>query len=121
MTIQPDALDRVFQALADTTRRAIVMRLTKGPASVSELSQPFGMAKPTMLQHIRVLEHSGLIGTEKTGRVRMCEVRPVVLSEAEIWLTRQRSVWEGRLDRMENYVKQLHAKEKKNGNKRRKT
>ncbi len=120
MTNQITALDQVFHALSDATRRAIVMRLTEGPASVSELSKPFGMAKPTMLQHIRVLEHCGLIGTEKTGRVRLCEVRPAVLSEAEVWLARRLSVWEGRLDRMETYVKQLHTKEKKHGNKRHK-
>ncbi len=121
MANQFNALDRVYHALSDATRRAIVMRLIEGPASVSELSEPFGMAKPTMLQHIRVLEHSGLIGTEKTGRVRMCEVRPAVLSEAEVWLARQLSVWEGRLDRMETYVKQLHAKEQKHGNKQHRT
>jgi DNA-binding transcriptional ArsR family regulator len=116
-----ESLDRVFHALSDATRRAIVMRLIEGPASVSELSEPFRMAKPTMLQHIRVLEHSGLIGTQKTGRVRMCEVKPAVLSDAEGWLARQRSVWESRLDRMDAYVNQMHAKEQRNGKKRRKT
>jgi DNA-binding transcriptional ArsR family regulator len=121
MTNRREVLDRVFHALSDATRRAIVMRLTEGPASVSELSEPFAMAKPTMLQHIRVLEHSGLIGTQKTGRVRMCEMKPAVLSDAEVWLSRQRSFWAGRLHRMDTYVKQLHAKEKKHGDRRRKT
>jgi len=120
MTNQIGTLDRVFHALSDPTRRAIVQRLTAGPASVSALSEPHGMAKPTMLQHIRVLEQSGLIGTEKTGRVRMCTMKPATLSAAETWLSRQRTIWEGRFDRMETYVKQLHAKERKNVKQRRK-
>jgi DNA-binding transcriptional ArsR family regulator len=121
MTNKKKALDRVFHALSDATRRAIVQRLTEGPASVSTLSEPFGMAKPTMLQHIRVLEQSGLIGTEKSGRVRMCAMKPAMLSDAEVWLSRQRTIWEERLDRMETYVKQLPAREKKIAKQRRKT
>jgi DNA-binding transcriptional ArsR family regulator len=120
MTNQSEVLDRVFHALSDPTRRAIVTRLSRGPASVSELSRPFGMAKPTMLQHIRVLEQSGLIDTEKAGRVRRCEMRPAALGATEAWLARQRSAWEARLDRMEDYVTQLHAQEKKHGGRRRK-
>lgn len=119
MTNHSISLDHVFHALSDATRRAIVMRLAKGPASVGELSEPFEMSKPTMLQHIRVLEQSGLIGTQKHGRVRMCEMKPALLSGAVTWLSRQRSVWEARLDRMDAYVMQMHEKEKRHGKKRR--
>jgi DNA-binding transcriptional ArsR family regulator len=113
------SLDHVFHALSDATRRAIVMRLAKGPASVGELSKPFEMSKPTMLQHIRVLEQSGLIGTQKQGRVRMCEMKPSLLGDAVGWLSQQRSVWEARLDRMDAYVVRMHAKEKRSGRKQR--
>lgn len=108
-------LDHVFQALSDSTRRAIVQRLSQGPASVSELAKPFTMAMPTLLQHIRVLEVSGLIVTKKTGRVRTCEMRPSVISAAEAWLAERRAVWEGRLDRMEAYAIKLKAKENRRG------
>jgi len=120
MANHSETLDRVFHALSDPTRRAIVMRLSRGPASVSELFEPLTMALPTLLQHIRVLEHSGLIDTAKIGRVRTCEVRPAVLSATEAWLARQRAGWEGRLDRMEAYVTDLQAKESKRGKRKRK-
>lgn len=115
MTNKSASLDRVFQALADPTRRAIVKRLSKGPASVSDLVAPFHMAMPTLLQHIRVLEKSGLVSTEKTGRVRTCAMRPSAFSAAEGWLAEQRTLWEGRLDRMEAYVTDLNAKEMRHG------
>jgi DNA-binding transcriptional ArsR family regulator len=108
-------LDRVFHALSDPTRRAIVHRLSRGPATVSELAKPFTMAMPSLLQHLRVLEDSRLIRSEKTGRVRTCEMQPSALSVAEGWLSEQRALWEGRLDRMEAYVATLHGKEKKHG------
>lgn len=107
---RPD-LDLAFHALADRTRRAIVMRLAKGEASVSELARPFEMAMPTLLQHIRVLERGGLITTEKRGRVRTCSIRPQTLAATTGWLDQQRTIWEARLDRMEAYVAQLHAQE----------
>jgi DNA-binding transcriptional ArsR family regulator len=123
MTNQPASLDRVFHALSDPTRRAIVSRLGRGPASVSELARPFAMAMPTLLQHLKVLEESRLIRSEKVGRVRTCELEPAALGRAESWIAQQRAVWEGRLDRMEAYVADLHSKdrqqkEKKHGKRR---
>ncbi|MEX2642859.1 MAG: metalloregulator ArsR/SmtB family transcription factor [Acetobacterales bacterium] len=112
--LQPD-LDSVFHALADPTRRAIVARLMQGPASVSELALPFSMAMPSLLQHLRVLERSGLVRSEKTGRVRTCRIEPAPLGEAATWIAEQRALWEGRLDRLEAYVNQLHAMEKNDG------
>jgi DNA-binding transcriptional ArsR family regulator len=91
------------------------MRLGRGSASVSELSRPFALAKPTLLQHIRVLERSGLISTEKIGRVRTCAAQPASIRATEVWLAKQRSIWEGRLDRMEAYIVELHIKEAKHG------
>src|SRR5262245_1525669 len=111
-------LDRVFHALADPTRRAIMHRLTHSPATVSELAKPFAMAMPSLLQHLRVLEDSRLIRTEKAGRVRTCEMQPSALSVAEGWLAQQRTLWEGRVDRMEAYVATLQSKEKKHGKRR---
>ena len=111
----PLDLDRVFHALADPTRRAIVRRLSRGPASVSELAKPFTLAMPSLLQHLRVLEASRLIRSEKTGRVRTCEMQPSGLSLAEGWLVEARAHWEARLDRMETYVAALKSKEKKHG------
>src|SRR5215510_10327365 len=96
MTTQSASLDRVFHALSDPTRRAIVARLSRGAASVSELAKPFTMAMPTLLQHLHVLEESRLIRTEKVGRVRTCEMEPAALGSAETWIARLRAVWEGR-------------------------
>jgi DNA-binding transcriptional ArsR family regulator len=111
MTNQAQELDLAFGALSDPTRRAVVMRLSRKPASVSELAEPFAMAMPTLLQHLRVLEASGLIETEKIGRVRTCRLRVEALRETEQWLGRQRAIWERRLDRMETYVNELQSKE----------
>jgi DNA-binding transcriptional ArsR family regulator len=102
------ALDRAFQALSDPTRRAILTRLTTGPASVGELAEPFDMAMPTLLRHVQVLEESGLIASRKAGRVRTCALQLETLAETEQWLAHQRAVWEQRLDRMESYVVALH-------------
>ena len=115
MTNQLHRLDLAFGALSDPTRRAVVMRLGMKPASVSELSKPFAMAMPTMLHHIRVLEASGLIETEKIGRVRTCKLRVEAMHETEQWLAMQRAIWERRLDRMEAYVSNLQSLEKTNG------
>lgn len=93
-------LDRVFQALADPTRRAILERLISGPASVSQLAEPLPMSLPAVVQHLQVLEGSGLVSSEKVGRVRTCRVEPGVLRAAEAWLAERRTVWEGRLDRL---------------------
>jgi DNA-binding transcriptional ArsR family regulator len=113
MPNQSAALDRVFHALADPTRRAIVGRLSQGPASVSELAKPFSMALPSLLQHLRVLEESRLIRTRKVGRVRTCAITPSALGAAGAWIAEQRALWEGRLDRMDAYVATLQAQEKK--------
>lgn len=109
------ALDRTFHALADPTRRAVLARLTAGPASVSELAAPFAMAMPTLLQHLKVLEQGGLVVTAKAGRVRTCTLRREALAEAEAWLARQRAAWEAALDRMDALVARLHAEETARG------
>ena len=101
------ALDETFRALADPTRRAVVQALGRGPASVSELARPFEMALPSFLQHLRVLEESGLVSTAKTGRVRTCTLRPEPLAAAEQWLEAQRSLWTKRLDQFDAFVLQL--------------
>lgn len=115
MPNQHVALDRVFRALADPTRRVMVERLTQGPASVSELAKPLSIALPSVLQHLQVLEASGLIRSEKIGRVRTCHIEPSPLTVAEHWIARQRALWEGRLDRLEAYLGELQAKEKDGG------
>ncbi|GJL93146.1 ArsR/SmtB family transcription factor [Hyphococcus sp.] len=105
-------LDNVFQALADPTRRAVLTRLTQGPATVSDLAKPFDMALPSFLQHLKVLEDSGLVTSKKQGRVRTCEAQIKRLTEAEEWIGHQRAVWEGRLDRLDVYLKTLQSTEK---------
>ena len=94
-------LDGVFHALADPTRRAVVQRLSQGPASVSELAELFDMKLPSFMKHLRVLEDSGLVHSKKVGRVRTCEIRPRPMAEAEQWMARHRAIGEGRLDRIE--------------------
>jgi DNA-binding transcriptional ArsR family regulator len=98
--MQSEALDRVFHALADPTRRAIVERLSRKPASMSELAEPFAMSLPAIFQHLKVLEESGLVRTEKIGRVRTCRVEVSALSAAERWMQERRELWERRLDRL---------------------
>jgi DNA-binding transcriptional ArsR family regulator len=93
-------LDRVFQALADPSRRAIVEHLVRGPASVSQLAAPLPMSLPAAVQHLGVLEAAGLILTEKAGRVRTCRLEPTALRGAEAWLELQQTEWERRLDRL---------------------
>ena len=105
-------LDDVFGALSDPTRRAVVMRLCEGEASVGELAKPFDMALPSLMKHVRILENSGLVVSEKAGRVRTCSLRTEALETIENWLTVQREIWEQRLDRLELYVEKLKKKEK---------
>jgi DNA-binding transcriptional ArsR family regulator len=105
-------LDRAFQALADPARRGMLARLACGPASVSELAGPLKMSLPAVLQHLQALENSGLIRSEKKGRVRTCRLEPGVLSSAEQWLVDRRSEWEKRHDRFEEYVMKLKDEEK---------
>ncbi|MGW2472726.1 ArsR/SmtB family transcription factor [Streptomyces sp. NPDC001665] len=94
------SLDRVFHALADPTRRVVVDRLIRGPATVSELAQPLPMSLAAVLQHVQVLEASGLVRSEKVGRVRTCRIESAVLREAEQWIAARRTSWESRLDRL---------------------
>jgi len=97
-------VDLLFQALADPSRRAMVDRLTRGPASVSELARPLEMSLPAVVQHLHVLEASGLVRSEKLGRVRTCCVEPTALRAAERWISDRRTVWEESLDRLGEYL-----------------
>ena len=94
----------MFQALADPARRGMVERLSRGPASVSELAQPLAMSLSAVVQHLQVLEASGLVQSEKAGRVRTCRVEPAALRRAEQWITARRTSWERRLDRLGEYL-----------------
>jgi DNA-binding transcriptional ArsR family regulator len=107
MPNQSVRLDRVFQALADPTRRAVLERLSSGPAPVSELAQPFRMALPSFSQHLEVLENCGLVRSRKTGRVRTYRLAPRPLKVAEHWMVTQRANWERRLDQLDSYLKDL--------------
>jgi DNA-binding transcriptional ArsR family regulator len=104
---QSSPLDLAFQALADPTRRTMMERLSHGPASVSDLARPLAMSFPAVMQHLAVLESSGLVRSEKAGRVRTCRIEPQVLSLAEQWINARRSEWEQRLDRLGGYLKIL--------------
>jgi len=100
LNYQPVPLDLAFQALGDSTRRALVERLAGGPATVSELAQPLPMSLPAVMGHLKVLEQSGLVTSEKKGRVRTCRIAPAMLSEAEQWVAGRRRLWERSLDRL---------------------
>jgi DNA-binding transcriptional ArsR family regulator len=112
MEQQTAHLNDIFQALADPTRRAVLGRLRAGPASVGELAQPFEMALPSFMQHIRVLESSGWIRTRKEGRVRICTIEQEPIAAIEAWLAEQREVWEARTDRLEAFVTATMPEEK---------
>lgn len=112
MPNQSAQLDRVFQSLADPTRRAVLERLSAGPAAVSELARPFHMALPSFTQHLNVLEETGLVKSRKLGRVRTYQIAPRPLQQAQSWLEKQRAHWEGRLDQLDNYL--LEIKNDKN-------
>jgi len=92
--------DLVFHALADPSRREMVVRLSRGPVSVSDLARPFDMTLPAVMQHLQVLEASGLVRSEKIGRVRTCRIEPKALSRAESWFSARRASWESRFDRL---------------------
>jgi DNA-binding transcriptional ArsR family regulator len=115
MLNQAAPLDLAFQALADPTRRGLVARLSRAPASVSELARPLRMSLPAVMQHLKLLEASGLVRSEKKGRVRTCRIEPQALAAAESWIAGQRAVWEARLDRFEAHVEELKAREKDHG------
>ncbi|SEM94073.1 transcriptional regulator, ArsR family [Gemmobacter aquatilis] len=111
MSLHDPDLDRIFQALGDPTRRALLARLLEGPAPVTVLAGPTGMALPTVLRHLAVLEAAGLIASEKRGRTRLCAVQVGALAATEHWLNRQRAIWEGRTDRLEALALSLEAQD----------
>ena len=100
-------LDSVFHALADPTRRAVIHRLGKGPATVSELAEPFEMALPSFLKHVGVLEQTGLVRSSKAGRVRTCTLNRKNLTAAERWLDQQRAIWASRYQNLDNLLEKL--------------
>jgi DNA-binding transcriptional ArsR family regulator len=117
MLNQLPTVDRLFHALSDPARLAMVERLSRGPTSVSDLARPLPMSLPAVMQHLAVLEEAGLVRSEKRGRVRTCAISPVALSAAEHWINARRQEWEGRLDRLGDYLETLqdqgdpHAKD----------
>lgn len=100
-------LDRTFQALADPVRRGMLARLSLGSASVSELARPLSISLPGVLQHLKALEESGLVQSEKKGRIRTVQLQPKALSAAETWIADRRAEWEAQADRLEDYLAQL--------------
>ena len=110
--VQAAVADDVFYALSNSTRRKVLEKLSVGPATVSELAAPFDMKLPSFVQHLSVLERSRLVTSRKRGRVRTYEIAPERFKVAEDWLTARRQLWEARLDRFDEYVKQLKEKEK---------
>jgi DNA-binding transcriptional ArsR family regulator len=109
--VQSAVADEVFYALSNATRRKVLEQLSVGPATVSELAAPFDMALPSFVQHLSVLEQSRLVKSKKRGRVRTYEIAPKRFKVAEDWLTARRHLWEARLDRFDQYVKQLKDQE----------
>ena len=110
MPKQQVEIEKIFHALGDPTRRAVVERLSRGPAGVSDLAVKFKMALPSFTQHLGVLEKSGLVRSEKKGRVRTYYLAPARLREAQIWLKDQRKMWEKRLDSLDNYLQTIKEK-----------
>ena len=115
MLNQATDLDRVFQALADPARRAMMERLSRGSAPVSELAKPLPMSLPAVMQHLGVLEAAGLVRSEKIGRVRRCAIEPGALSRVEQWINARRLEWERRLDRLGDYLKSLETEGDQDG------
>jgi DNA-binding transcriptional ArsR family regulator len=105
-----DVLDRTFHALADSSRRSIVVRLSEGPASVSALAEPLEMTLSAVVQHLEVLQRSGIVRSEKVGRVRMCRLEPAPMREIEQWIAQHRQVWEGRFDRLGDVLESTYGR-----------
>jgi DNA-binding transcriptional ArsR family regulator len=101
---EPPSVEVVFHALSDANRRAMIDRLLDGPASVSELARPLSISLPAVVQHLHVLEDSGVVRSHKVGRVRTCEIEPLALSAAEGWISERRAAWEARLDRLGEFL-----------------
>ena len=108
----PDRLSTTFSALADPTRRAILARLASGDASVTELAAPFDMSLPAISKHLKVLEHAGLIARSREAQWRPCRLEPAPLQDITDWVERHRRTWEKRLDRIDDYLRELQAKPK---------
>ena len=119
--MSPDQLSETFAALADPTRRAILARLASGEASVTELAEPFEMSMPAVSRHLKVLERAGLIGRGRDAQWRPCRLEAAPLKDVANWVERYRRFWEESFDRLEDYLRELKAKEKKNARKQRKT
>ena len=115
-----DQLSATFAALADPTRRAILARLVSGECSVTELAEPFDMSMPAVSKHLRVLERAGLIARGREAQWRPCRIEAGPLKQVADWTERYRHIWEARLDRLDDYLQELKAKEKKHGRKRKK-
>jgi DNA-binding transcriptional ArsR family regulator len=105
------ALDSVFHALADPTRRAVIQRLGRGAATVSELAEPFDMALPSFMKHVRVLQDTGLIHSSKSGRTRTCTLDHQNLAAAERWFAEQRAIWASRYDNLDNLLEKLQGQD----------
>ena len=109
------SLDSTFQALADATRRSILAQLTRGPTSVSDLARPLAMSLPAVMQHLAVLESSGLVRSKKVGRVRTCRIEPKALSQAEHWINSRRIEWEQHFDRLGKYLETMKTEGEHHG------
>ena len=110
MPNQQDPLDLMFHALSDPTRRGMVERLSRAPATVGELAEPLAMSLPSVMQHLQTLEKSGLIRSQKAGRVRTCYAQPAALTVAEAWIKRHKAAWEDHLDRLADYLEDTKPK-----------
>ena len=110
MPTDADLLDRTFHALADSSRRSIVVRLSEGPASVSALAEPLEMSLSAVVQHIEVLQKSGIVRSEKVGRVRTCHLEPAPMRQVEQWIAQHRQTWEGHLDRLGDVLKTTYGR-----------
>jgi DNA-binding transcriptional ArsR family regulator len=117
-TMATDRLSTTFAALADPTRRAILARLALGETSVLKLAEPFDMSLPAVSKHLKVLERAGLITRSRDAQMRPCRIEAAALKEADDWLKEYRRLWEERLDRLDDYLRVLQAKEKKRGRKK---
>jgi DNA-binding transcriptional ArsR family regulator len=116
--MSPDRLSTTLAALADPTRRAILARLALGETSVTELAEPFEMSLPAVSKHLKVLERAGLIARGREAQWRPCRIEPAGLKHVDDWLEEYRRLWDARLDRLDDYLKKLQAKEKKHGRKK---
>jgi len=116
--MSPDHLSTTFAALADPTRRAILARLSTGEATVTDLAEPFEMSMPAISKHLKVLERAGLVARSREAQWRPCRIEAAPLKDVAEWVENYRSIWEQRLDRLEDYLRELQAKEKRHGRKR---